>query len=314
MTDTTGSAATAGNPPPASAAAALNSPPPPADTTAGTSFGDANAAAGTDPWYKAAGVDEKYHAGIAAKGWTDPNAVLESYGSLEKVLGLNGSGQADRVLIRPGDKATPEEVKDYLGKALAGHVPAKAEDYALTAPEGLDIPILKDAAEWALEAGIPAPMMQALAGKAIAQEQARITAFEQQSQRDMQDLQGEWGGKFDDQIEIARRGWGALSADLGLKPEQMSQFEQIFGTKTVLKMMQMFGKGALEASGPGAGLPGGGSGGGGFRMTAEQAQAKITELQRDDGFQARYLSPNPAVRNKAIEEMEKLQMVVAGTA
>lgn len=312
MTDTTGSAPAAGNPPPASAAAALNASPP-VDTTAGTSFGDANAAATTEPWFKTAGVDEKYHAGIAAKGWTDPNAVLESYGSLEKVLGLNGSGQADRVLIRPGDKATPEEVSDYLGKALTGHVPTKAEDYALVAPEGLDIPILKDAADWALDAGIPAPMMQALAGKAIAQEQARIAAFEQQSQRDMQDLQGEWGGKFDDQVEVARRGWGALSADLGLKPEQMSQFEQIFGTKAVLKMMNMFGRGALEAPSPGAGVQGAGSGGG-FRMTADQAQAKIGELSKDDGFQARYLSPNPAVRNKAIEEMEKLQMVATGTA
>lgn len=296
------------------AGAILNvSPPPEGANLAGTSF-DPAAAPAADPWYKAAGIADQYHAGIAAKGWTGPEQVLESYVNLERIVGLERGGQADRIMVRPGDKATPEEIQEFIGKATGGYVPKDAAGYGFKAPEGMDATLINEAADWALKAGMPAPMAQKFIGEAIAAETARVAEFQAASEKDITDLTKEWGKDFDNNAELARRGWGVVTEKTGITADQLTKFEIIFGTGATMKMMHLFGQGLTEMPGAGASLPGMPGAGGGFRMTAEAAQAKITELHGNSDFMARYLSPNPMMRQKAIEEMEGLQKIVSGVA
>ena len=51
-----------------------------------------------------------------------------------------------------------------------------------------------------------------------------------------------------------------------------------------------------------------------FRETQATAITKIEALNKDDAFQARFLSPNPMVRQPAIDEMEKLLKIAYPTA
>jgi hypothetical protein len=246
---------------------------------------------------------------VKNKGWKTAGDMLDSYANLEQVVGLERGGQADRILVAPKADAKPEEVAAFWDKAAKVGVPEDVAGYGIQVPDGLDPAPFEEIGGMLHKAGIPKPLADKLLTEGFAAEQAKVEAFGQQSVKDVQDLQAELRDKFDDTMETARRGFSAS----GLDKESIQRLEMAVGTKAMLKMFAEFGKHYLEAPAPNT-QQAGQQPGNQFRMTKEQAVEKQKALMNDDGFMARYLSPNIQTRQAAIAEMEQLAKAATGTA
>lgn len=259
-------------------------------------------------WY--ANLPAERHAYIQNKGWSDPAAMLESYTNLEKVVGVPDNIRADQLLIAPKSDAKPEEIAAFLDKANKIGVPSAPADYGFKAPAGVDQAQVDAGAQWLHAAGVPKPMAEKVIAEVFKHETAQAQAFEAQSVKDLTDLQAELGDKFDDSMELGRRAFKHAEKEAGLNADFLNKLETAVGTKTMLKLFAVFGKNLTEATAPNGGQQSGDQ----FRMSKDAAQAKITDLYKDAAFMARYSSPNPMERQRAIDEMEQYQKIVAGTA
>lgn len=311
MATNPGSAALADNPGAAAPAAA-----PGAETSPA-----AAAPAAEKPWTEQAGVDPKFASAIAAKGWTNANDVLESYTQVEKLVSLERGGDVDRILVKPKADATPEEVAAFRAKAGFA-APAEASEYGFT-PETISTqavalfsgsglpaemagqfalemtPVVEAAAGWMKEAGVPTDVAQGLVGQVLAREVQALKDFHTNSTREFTELQTELGDKYGDFEESARRAFRATELDKGI----LDKLEMTLGTKGMMQMFAKFGGAMSEAAAP---TPGKGASAGQFTQSAEQAQARIQVLQRDNDFQAKLLSTNPEVRKASQAEWEQL--------
>lgn len=298
--------------PPAGGAPPAAAPPAGTPPASGPAPGDTKVA---DPWYKASGIDAAHHPYIENKGWKAPGDMLESYVSLEKVVGLERAGQSDRILVKPkdlGPDAKPEEIEahnkataDYWSKV--GGVPKDATGYKITVPEDFkDNPVYQKAGDIFHKAGVPAHFAQPLIDTFTAMNaevdkgiQAAIDTEEQVLAKDP---------NFGANKEISLRAVRAA----GITDKEASLIGAVLGPKRAheafVKLGAAFKEGATPPGGPG----GGDNNGKAFGMTREQAAAKATELRKDPQFQANYLSPNPAVRKVAIEQIEALDKAASG--
>lgn len=249
------------------------------------------------PWFKAAGIDPKYEPAITAKGWSSPNDLLESYTNVEKLVSLERGGDVDRIIVKPKDGATPEEVAQFRAKAGFA-APAAPEDYGFTPEQIAAAPVIGEAAKWFHAAGIPKDVAGSLMEQVTAYETQQVEAFKANSDREYTALGQELGDKFGDFEEAGRRAFKAS----GLEPQMLDKIEQAVGTKAMMTMFAKFGSAMTEAAAPQPGKTGGGQ----FAQSAEQAQARITTLSKDSDFQAKLLSTNPEVRKSAQAEWENL--------
>jgi len=142
------------------------------------------------------------------EGKADYESMAKSHAGLEKLLGR----KAQAVVI-PTEKSTPEEVAEFR-KALG--IPEKADDYLgslkpQALPEGVqfDEGMAKQAAELAHRHNIPPAAMKELAALQMNHVQAMVQASEQmvmqQLQEGKQQLQTEFGDKFGEKLELAKR-------------------------------------------------------------------------------------------------------------
>lgn len=283
--------------------------------------GGAAAGGGEKPWFETAGIDAKYAPAIAAKGWTNPNDILESYTNVEKLVSLERGGDVDRILVRPKADATPEEVAAFRAKAGFA-APADIAEYGFTpesvqttatdlfAAAGLPVemsqafaaemtPVVEAAAGWMKEAGVPKDVAAGLVQQVLGREVAALKEFHTKSDQEYTALRQELGDKFGDFEEAGRRAFRAS----GLEKGALDKIELAIGTKAMLNMFGKFGQAMTEASAPQPGKQGGSSQ---FMQTADQAKQRIDALSRDSDFQAKLLSPNPEVRKAANAEWEGL--------
>lgn len=276
---------------------------------------------GDKPWYEQAGVDPKFHTAIQAKGWQNPNDVLDSYTNVEKLVSMERGGDVDRILVRPKEGATPEEIAAFTAKAGFA-APGDAKEYGFTpefvgtkaaelfAANGLPAdlaaqfstemaPVVEQASKWMQEAGAPPAIAKALVDNVLASEVAGLKAFHARSDEDYTKLGQELGDKFGDFEEAGRRAFRAS----GLEKGTLDKIEMAIGTKSMMQMFSKFGSAMSEAAAPNGEKT---AGGGQFTQTASGAQQRIQTLQRDSDFQAKLLSPNPQVRGPAQAEWESL--------
>lgn len=275
-------------------AAALMKEPAPAAAAAAPAA-DAAAAPAEKPWWDV--LPENLKTTAAAKQWKDPAAAVESYVNLEKIMGADKAG---RTVMLPKDDASPEELAGFY-KALG--VPEAADKYEIKVPEGMAPEIIDEAKGWMHQANVPAKLAQQLVDAVAKSEAVKMEEWAKQSKADMNDLAVEWGSKFEDNAEMARRAFRAA----GLTPEQSERIEMIVGTKTFMAMFHKFGMNMSEAAAPSPG-----QGGGQFVMNKAEAQRKADMLRASPDFQARYLSPNNLIRQQAISELEELTKITAG--
>lgn len=284
-----------------SAALAADNPGGEGGSPTGAEGGTQTPPAGTEgqggEWFEKVGVDPRFHETIKAKGWKDPNDVLDSYTNVEKLVSMERGGEMDRILVKPKDDAPPEEIAAFREKAGFA-APKSAEDYGFTQEQIAATPILADAAKWFQEAGVPKDVAAKLVDQVTTHDAKLLDVFKQQSDTEYQQLSQQMGDKFGDFEEAGRRAFKAS----GLDAEALNKIEMAIGTKALLSTFAKFGEAMREASAPSN--PNGGAGQ--FTTSPATAQSRIETLKKDSDFQAKLLSTNPEVRKAANAEWTKL--------
>lgn len=238
--------------------------------------GQGGAPGGTTP--PAAWFPEVHKGYVEAKGWKGPADALESYINLEKLVGADRAG---RTVVLPKDEKDEEGQKAFRTKL---GVPETPEAYELPLGGGEDQETSKAfaaaAAKWFHAAGVPkaaaqtfAAQWNAFAKEQFTAEQARLDASATEA---LSTLQAEWGDKFNERSEFARR---FLKAS-GWDDAKLAKYEQVFGTAEMLKDFWKWGSATGEHS-----FADGQGSGGGFSMNVAQAREKLETIrrQRSDG-------------------------------
>lgn len=231
------------------------------------------------------------------KGWTGeegPKKAVESYANLEKLL-----GQKANAIIKPAADAPQAEWDSYFAQLGRPETPDK---YELKLPENADTDLAEAAKSWFHEAGLPNDQAQKLIDKQVEYmeqvQQQQVEEFMKRSNQEAAELQSELGDKFDDTMERARRSAQMVMQQAGWEQADFDQLEMAIGTKKMLQGFAAFGNMLTEAGAPETSS-------GAFQSTPEYAKSQIAKLQGDPDFQKRYLSPDPNIRNAAIDEFNK---------
>lgn len=239
--------------------------------------------------------DDSTRGVIQTKGWKSPADVIGSYTNLEKLLGADKAGRA---IVPPKDDASPEDFAAFYNKLGR---PETADGYKLPVPDGDSGDFAKTASTWFHEAGLNSKQAEVLAGKwnefqsTIADQQQEEMA--QKAEIDIQDLKKTWGDKFEANSELARR----AIRESGLTSEEGQAIERAIGVKKAAEVFATLGKQFAEAPMKG----GEGDVGGKFGFTPADAKAKISMLQKDAGWTAKYLSGDVTAR----QEFDRLHKI-----
>lgn len=252
----------------------------PAETSANTP------PAATGNWYdKFDNEDLKGY--VQNKGWKDPAELAVGYQNLEKLLG------GEKIPMPKGADDTEgwNRVYEALGR------PNTPADYGLKSPDGQETDFSKAAATKFHELGISAQQAASLTEWWNAQNQAAVEAqnstIAQNTEAQLSDLRKEWGGAYDENIEMGRR----AAREFGLGQEKLSAIESAIGTGELVKLMAQIGRGMTEHT-----FEGGKSTGNSFGMTPAAAQQRIGALKADPSWSAKYISGDADAR----AEMQRL--------
>lgn len=247
-------------------------------------------------------ADQSTRDWVQAKGWKDPGALATSAYNLEKLIGHDRAG---RTVVRPGENATPEEISSF--RVSLGAMKT-AEEYLphLSIPEGQPDGFAKTAAGWFHKHGIPADAAKGItedwnafqAGLAEQQQQE----FLKQSDKEYQDLLGEWGKDADRKAEMAKR-FARGFFDPSDRDVMVEKLERALGTGAMLKLFAEAGERLGEGRFINAGT------GSSFGMSPAEARAKMTSLKNDKAWMEGYFSGD---KNK-LAEMTRLIEVSNGT-
>lgn len=224
---------------------------------AGAAGAGAAGGGGTAPWHGgfAADAPQEFQQWVANKAFADPQAALLSAYNQEKLIGADRAG---RTVVLPKDANDLEGTKAFRAKL---GVPETLEGYKVPAAlaEALkDDPILPAFAASALKHGVPAAAYEGLLTEVIAAANAQQQRVQQEAQgksaQELETLKGEWGEKFTQNSEFARR---FLKAS-GLEEADVTALEQSLGTAKMLKTFQAWGSKIAEHNFAGADTGGGG--------------------------------------------------------
>lgn len=275
-----------------------------AAATAAAAAAAAAAATAAKPfdWKGAGGVDDVGLAKVTTLGWSKPADLLNSYISLEKVIGV----PPERIIKLPtdaNDKAGWDQVHTRMGR------PEKPEGYASVMPpvKGLEA-VTGEVAKWYHEAGISTAAAKLLYERstAYAAEQAKVAEQTAQvaQQKGVEALKNPttgWGEKFDANAAIVDR----AAQTFGMTPEDLAGLKMTMGYERTMKFLFDIGsKIAVEGD-----LITGQQQAGQFGMTPEAARAEVSRLQKDKAFAQQYVSNDPKVRQDAREKMARLQQI-----
>ncbi len=218
-----------------------------------------------------AGLSDDDRQLLTTKGWAQPQEMVASYRSLEKLLG------GEKIpLPKAADDPAWADVYDKLGR------PKAATDYKLDA--------LKDEAPAVVTAfgaemhklglsqrqadGIVAYYM----GLKTQGADAVLAETQRAQEAELGALRSEWGAAYNDNTEIARRAAKAFLPD----EAAMTKIEAAIGSKALMTLFHTIGTRMGEASPPphDARSPG--------AMTPAAAQAEIARLKTDSGWARRW--------------------------
>lgn len=217
--------------------------------------------------------DPAFKEWLQNKAYPDAEHALKSYRSLEQLMGADKAG---RTVLIPKDENDAEGWKAVSSKL---GVPATAADYKLPVPEGMDDGFARTASSWFHEAGIPPKMARSIAEKWNTWGAEQVKAAEAQeaaeSTKQMQGLEKEWGGKYGENTEMARRGFREFGSKFGLDDAAMKRAESVLGAANLVKFFH--GLGSLNGESSFAGNDGGGS----FGVSPQAARQEIRGYQVD---------------------------------
>lgn len=218
------------------------------------------------------------------KNFSGPDKLIEAYRNLEK---------AKPLLMPKG----PDDVEGKRAVLKALGVPEDAKGYTIPVPDGEDRTFADAFGGVALELGLLPEQAEGLA-KWFNDTAAPDVAAQAEAAKTM--LRDEWGGDFDRNQELARRGVDRLKLDQGA----VAKIASGFGIAETVKLFASIGRGMSEAGG----LPGGT--GGGFAKTPEQLEARKQEILASPDLQAKLMKGDPSLKAEwaAINTAEGEQM------
>ena len=236
---------------------------------------------------------------VQVKGYRTPNDLVKAYIHAERAIG------SEKIAI-PGKEAKAEDwmpVWNKLGR------PVKPEGYDFKKPEGY-ANYNDELAGWyrqaAHQAGLTARQAATLHDRFILQmtqaEKKQLQQIEINREKVEQELQQEWGINFDAHVAVARRA-ARLLAD---SPNMIEQLEQAIGGPQLLRLFYRLGQRLGEDN------LAGGSGAGGGRLSAGQAQAEIARLQGDGDFQKKWLDKSHPEHEFALRSLQDLHRMILG--
>lgn len=202
---------------------------------------------------------------LEGKHWNSPTGLpklIKGYQELEKQF-----SSADKIMLPKDDKDTEGYNKLYtkLGR------PESADKY--TFPEGVDPNVVKSLAPKLHELGITQKQAQALAqldiDRANAAQQAQAEASKADQNAAMPQLQAEWGDKFNENVELARRAMRGLGMNLD---QHFTPMAMAIGAKNAMKLLQLAGINTRESNAASIG-----DAQAGFGLTPNQAKAELAE-------------------------------------
>lgn len=246
---------------------------------------------GTPP---ASGTDQPWHANFENKdvsawvasfgdSYKTPESIAVKAYNLEKLLGADKAGRA---VVPPKADAKPEEWSAFYRKHMGA--PEKPEGYVLS-DTFKDSKVHQEFRNFAHGIGMPASMFQQQLAWIDAQQKANVTAhearIEAQADKEMLELQTEWGVEYDRKAELGRRAARAFiphEDDEGLE-DTLAAIEIAIGTKATMNLFAAIGAGLGEhafVTGSGPARQGG--------MTPEAARLRIKELRADQAWVKKY--------------------------
>jgi hypothetical protein len=241
--------------------------------------GAGNGAADGVPWWQGdtmgvSNAKPEGGEGLSDAEWLD-NKKFGTFGDLLKAYrGLEGQMGREKIVLPkgPDDKAGLDAALKALGR------PDTPDGYELTLPDGFDPKLVESYKAKAHEIGMLPHQVQELVGwlegqdSASAAENAKAAATE---------LQAEWKDQYKANMELVRRGMGALKLDGGA----INQMAVGYGLANTMKLMAQLGRGMGEA-----GTMGGDGQGGMGGMTLAQAQARKADIAKDAGLRSQLLN------------------------
>lgn len=212
--------------------------------------------------------------------------VIPMYRGAEKKLGV----PADRLFTLPKDDS---DADGFRAAMLKLGLPETPDGYELKAPDGDPGTFIKEATGWMHELGIPKRQAHGLAekwnGYVQAQQTAREAELNAKAAKDIEGLKTEMGDQYDASVELARR----VRRAAGLSDQEAQQIEDSIGVGRAMKMFSELGRSMGEHR-----FKGGDGGGSTFGMSPEGARARIVELTKDQGFQAKLFANDLASKEE----------------
>lgn len=266
--------------------------------------------AGGQAWYSS--IEDAGLRGMAeTKGWKNPADVLTSYRQLEQHIGV-----PPERLIKLPDKADAPEWGD-IRKKIGFAAPDKAEDYGLTQglPEGADPAFANYISAKAHELGVPKAQLEGLAkawnGYIGEAESKHAEAEKLKGEAALSQLKTEWGERYGESSELARRAGQEIMQVTGMSADQLNQIEGAIGTAAFLKMFAAVGsRNNAEASFHGS--EGVGSRGG--FMSPDAAKAEIQRLSSDIEFGKAFMAEQErGLEGPNVQKWKRLNQIAAGT-
>lgn len=252
-------------------------------------------------WYD--GAPDEVKGFIQNKGWDDPIKAVTSYQALEKFQGAD----PDSIIKLPKDGEPMDAVYEKLGR------PKTVDEYKWEAPDGVSVDenyigAIKAAAH---ESGVSQSAFEKLASTHAQYElqarEAMDKEIEQKQTAELNELQSQWGDKFDERVELGRRFVSQnIPADMD-KAETLSAIEDAIGTAAMLKL---FGNASEKAGSREDRLPSS-DGDRPFGYTKEQATADRKELMQAIQADPERLNIYNSGKGNDFDKMRKLNQIVA---
>ena len=249
------------------------------------------------PWWHS--IPEKEARDLMeAKQYKNPAEAALAYYNANKML----NAQGDKV-VAPAADAPQTEWDAFYNKMGRPEAPDK---YDLKAPEGVQVDegLMKVGKEIFHELGATPAKAQAAMDKwnafVEASNKAQQEAMQVQNDTELAELNTKWGP----QLEANKAAGNRAVKALGLSNDLIAKIENNIGSAAIVELLAAIGGKSNEGGFIGSGTatdPNDPS-----TMTKEQAQAKVTTLQGDSAFQAKYTDKNHPEHAAALQLMEKL--------
>lgn len=224
------------------------------------------------------GLSDELKGYATNKGWKAPKDLLEGYFNLEKAMGSH------RLALPKDEKdeAGWGKVFDAMGR------PRDAAAYKLPVPEGTDPKFAGVAGETMHKLGLTTKQATGLATwwneQAATAQKTQLDARVAKSAEEETALRAHWGGAWDQNLAIGKRG----AATFGIDMPMMEKLDAALGTRGTLELLHRIGAALGEHQLAGAENNDPARAGG--AMTPEQAQAEIKRLNADAEWTKKYLA------------------------